>query len=200
MKNSVPLLFGEEERMKTLLSLFKQSFLELKNTRNLTTLAMLMALQLVLSLFGSIPLSDSLKLSCSFLASSAIGMLFGPFCAALTGGLVDVMQAFIKPTGPFFPGFTLTAVLGGIIYGCFLYKDKPTLPRIILSKALVNLLLNIGMNSYWLYLLYGYGFWGMIPSRGLKNLILLPIEVILLYLILPQISKIYRSVSKPTKS
>ncbi len=187
-----------EVRMKSFFALFSQSFLELKKLRNLTILAMLMALQLVLSLYASVQLTDSLKLSFSFVASAVIGMLYGPFCAGLTGGIVDVLQAVIRPTGPFFPGFTVTAVLTGIIFGCFLYKNRPKLPRIILAKAMINLFMNVLLNSFWLYLLYGYGFFALLPTRALKNLILLPVEVLLLYLLLPQIAKIYKIVFKQT--
>ena len=182
--------------MKSFFALFSESFHELKKLRNLTVLAMLMALQLVLSLYASIQLSDSLKLSFAFIASAVIGMLYGPFCAGLIGGLVDVLQAVIRPTGPFFPGFTVTAILTGIIFGCFLYKNRPTLARIILAKTCVNLFMNVLLNSYWLYVLYGYGFFALLPTRALKNLILLPVEALLLYLLLPQIVKIYKSVFK----
>ena len=49
--------------------------------------------------------------------------MLGPWRAALVGILVDILGNFFRgETGQFFIGYTLTALVGGLIYGYFLYK------------------------------------------------------------------------------
>lgn len=176
--------------MNIFLSKFRDSARELRDLRAVTTLAMLMALALVLNLTASIQITESLRLSFGFLATAMMGMLYGPVCAGLAAGLVDIFQYVIKPTGEFFPGFTLTAILGGVLYGIFLYKNHYSLPRLIAVKSIINVFLHLLLNSYWLTFLYGYAFWAKIPGRIIKNVGMLPVEVLLLALLLPQISRI----------
>lgn len=181
--------------MRTYLLKFRDSMLELKSVHAVTQMAMLMALSLILNLFASIQITESLKLSFGFLATAMMGMLFGPSLAAIGAGLIDILQAFIKPTGPYFPGFTLTAALTGVIFGLLLYKNKCTLPRLIIAKALINLLLNLLLNSIFISVLYGSAFWAMLPTRLFKNLVMLPIEVLLLYLLLPNLIRLQKYLS-----
>lgn len=178
--------------MKTFFSLFSDSAREFRNLRSVTTLSMLIAVALVLNLFASIQITDSLRLSFGFLATAIMGMLYGPVCAGFSAGIVDILQFFLKPSGEFFPGYTLTAILGGILYGIFLYKNKFSLPRIISVKCIINVFLHLLLNSYWLTFLYGYAFWLKIPERILKNIAMLPIEIFLMAIILPKIIQIHK--------
>ena len=49
----------------------------------------------------------------------------------------------IKPTGGFFPGFTLVAMLAGVIYGSFYYKKPLTLWRVFAAHLAVSLVCNV---------------------------------------------------------
>lgn len=176
--------------MNKVSSFFRSSAAELKNLRSLTGLSMCLALGIVLSLIGSIQLSPTMKLSLKFLALAVTGMLYGPIGSSLAGIIIDLLVFVIHPTGPYFPGFTLTSMLSGTLFGLFLYKNKTSLLRLILSKTLINILLNLLLNSLWLTILYHQGFWIMIPGRILKNVALLPLEVFLMWLILPRVAKL----------
>jgi ECF transporter S component (folate family) len=81
-------------------------------------------------------------------------------------------------------------MLTGTIFGFFFYKNQTSLSRMILAKVLINLLLNLLLNSLWLHILYNQAFWAMIPGRVLKNIGLLPIEVLLMWLVLPRLAKL----------
>jgi ECF transporter S component (folate family) len=172
---------------------FLHSAKEFKNIHSVTGTAVLMALDLVLSMFVSIQITQTLKLGLAFLAVSLMGMLYGPVMAGIGAGTADVLSAVIRPTGPFFPGFILTAVLGGIFYGCFLYEEKVSIKRLVVCKLMINVLLNILLNSLWLKLLYGKAFFAMLPMRAFKNLALLPVEILLMYLLLPRLKKIKKA-------
>ena len=173
-------------------SLFSNSAREFRNLRSTTTLSMLIAVALVLNLFASIQITDSLRLGFGFIATAIMGMLYGPVCAGVSAGIVDILQFFLKPSGEFFPGYTLTAILGGILYGIFLYKNKYSLPRIIAVKSIINIALHLILNSYWLTFLYGYAFWAKLPERIIKNIAMLPVEILILAILLPQIARIHK--------
>ena len=84
----------------------------------------------------------------------------------------------------------MTAMLGGMVYGCFLYREKCTIFRAIASKSLISLLLNCCLNTFWISLLYGMPFLGALGPRVIKNVVALPFEIILLYIVLNGMSKV----------
>ena len=165
---------------KTLRSRFADSLRTLSRTRTITTVGLLLAIQMVLSSYGVIEVTDSLKISLAHLALTPTAILFGPVAAGLQGALSDILGFIPKPTGPYFPGFTLTACLLGVIYGIALYKTKRTLWHVIAARFAVCLLLNITLNTVFLTMLYGPSRLATLPIRIVKNLIQLPIDCVLL--------------------
>lgn len=108
-----------------ILRMFRDSALELKKLRCITVTAMLIALNLALKTV-TINVTDDLKISFSFLALAAIGMLFGPTVSFLSGTVTDILGLLIANTiGAFNPLFTIVEAVGGMLYGLFLYKLKP---------------------------------------------------------------------------
>lgn len=166
--------------MTKIIDNFRSSSKELKSTYNLAICALLMALTLVISSF-TIQIGDYIKIGFSFIASELAYMLFGPVVGMIFGGAADVFSYIIKPTGAFFPGFTISGILSGLIYGMFLYKKRISFGRILIVKAVVAVLINMLLGTYWLTLLYGKGFMVLFPMRAIKNLIMLPINSALFY-------------------
>ena len=105
------------------------------------------------------------------------------------GGLADLLKYLVNPTGPFFPGFTISGICGGIIYGLVLYKKPLTVKRVILANLLVTVSVNIFLNTYWLTLLYGDAFLVLLPARILKQAVMMPIEVVLFYTVAKVLTK-----------
>ncbi len=173
--------------------LFKDSASEFGRLKSLAGLGMCLALGVVINLFGSFYITATLKLSLGFLVLALIGMLYGPVCGFAAGTFIDVICYLLYPNGPYFIGFTLTTALTGMMFGLFLYRFRTELWRIIVSRTLINLLLNLLLNSLWLTVLYGQAFWAMLPSRIFKNVVLLPVEVALLWLILTPASKLLKN-------
>lgn len=166
--------------MKKMLSLFSNSLKEFKNVTNLTIMAMLMALAIVLGFF-SVQVTESLKIGFSFIPNMLVGLLFGPTATGIFGGVADILKYLIKPTGPFFPGFTISSIIGGIIYGLVLYRKPIRYTRVLVANILVTIFVNMILNTYWLTLLYGNGFFVILPARIVKELIMLPITSILFF-------------------
>lgn len=142
---------------------------------------MLTALNVILFLFFSIQITTFIRFSFSFLPLAVSGAMFGPVVGAIVGGLGDILNFLIKPTGAFFPGFTFNAILTGIIYGFMLYKKPVTLSRVFVTKLMITVIVELLFGTLWLTMMYGDGFFAIFPMRALKNLILLPIETGLLF-------------------
>lgn len=174
-----------------MLSIWVRSFQELKKLRTITGMALLLAVSVIIDQF-SLQLTPSLKVGFGFLVTGLSGMLYGPVCAGLMGGVGDIVRFIIKPTGTFFFGFTLNAILGGVLYGLCFYKNNVTIPRCIISKTLANIIINILLNTLWLSILMGKGFFALLGPRIIKNLIALPIEIVLLWLLLGQLARFFR--------
>lgn len=169
---------------------FRQSAQELKQVRTLTGVAMLLAMSVVISFTASVRVTETIKIGLGYLITALLGMLYGPFTATLAAGAGDLIKYLLKPDGAYFFGFTLTAMLGGVVYGVFFYREKCTIPRAIASKATVSLLLNCLLNTVWVSWLYGMPFLGALGPRVIKNLMALPFEIVLLYVVLNGMNKV----------
>lgn len=171
------------------------------NTQQLVTMALLVALDIVLSRFGSINLWNT-RIGFGFVPIVVAGMLLGPFKAAITAAVADIIGALLVPTGAFFPGLTVTAVLRGILYGVMLKyvpemlakatEDPKKLQRNWLLLCIATTLIDqlaFGMllQSYWLSILYGSPYTGMMASRVPQIAILIPVEFVVL-LFLPRLT------------
>lgn len=151
--------------------------------RAVAVCGMLLALRLILGLF-TVNAGPLLKIGFSYLPVAAAGLLFGPVAGGVVGAAGDVLGYFVRPTGPYFPGFTLTAFLSGFVYGLLLFRRPVKLARTFAAKAAVTLLASVVLDPLWLSILYGKAFAAVVSARILTNLILLPIDTAVLYAVL----------------
>lgn len=149
---------------------------------NLTITAMLVALGVVLNFF-TLDFGAFLKVSFSGLPIAVVGMMFGPVTGGLAGLAADLVKYITHPTGAFFPGFTFNAMLTGFIYGAFLFQAPVRLPRILLCRLTVTVVINVCLNTLWLYMLYGPSMLTALPVRLLKNLISYPLDAAILWML-----------------
>ena len=168
--------------MKRLATLYTQSSQEIRQPRTIATCAMLAAVAIVLGYF-SIELGSSLRIGFSSIPNRLVDYLFGPVVGAYFGGLLDIIKYIIKPTGTFFPGFTFNAMLAGLICGSILYGRKLTLWRVFLAKFLVIMICNVFFNTLWISILYGKAFMVLLPVRLFKNLVMWPIDSVVLFMV-----------------
>ena len=166
--------------MKKLATLFTDSWQEFHQVRTVTVAAMFGALSVVLGYF-TLAIGDYIKIGFSTIANQFVYYLFGPVVGGCFGGALDILKFIIKPTGAFFPGFTIGAVAGGVLYGCFFYKRPITLKRVLAAEFTVALVCNVLLGTLWLSMLYGKGFFALLPMRIFKNLITWPVNSLLFY-------------------
>ncbi|MEG2199856.1 MAG: folate family ECF transporter S component, partial [Anaerovorax sp.] len=108
---------------------------KLKTTK-ITVIAFLMALEIILTRFLSL-FMPFLRLGLGFLPVAITGILYGPLWAGASYAIGDILGMLIYPTGPYFPGFTLTTFLTGVTYGLILHKKQITWKRVIFAASIV---------------------------------------------------------------
>lgn len=169
--------------MKNFFSLIKESALELKNTISLTVTAMLTALYVVLHTFTTIVVSAIIEIRFSGVALAMIGSLYGPVVGGVAGAVGDVLKCLIRPTGSFFPGFTLNEFLRGFIYGAFLYKKQPTLWRVMTASFINALVVDFFLTPLWLTMmgLAQSAYPAMLLARLPKVLVMFVVDTALTY-------------------
>ena len=161
----------------------KDFMLSIKRPQTLAICAMLIALNVALGYF-SIDVTAYLRIGFGFITLPIVTMLFGPLAGCVAGMLQDFVSFIIKPTGGYLFTLTLNVGISGMIYGLMLYKKEITFARIFLTKLVIIIVVNIILNSIGLAPTVGSGLIGILPSRIIKNLLLLPIQSVIVYALL----------------
>lgn len=185
--------------------MFRESAAELKNLRCVTVTGLLIALSMVIESF-TINLGFA-KINFAFLALAAIGMLYGPSVSIMAGAVCDVLGYLVAPEGGFFAIYTLIGAFQGLIYGMIAYRKQPKrtgraydvemsfrlVAARIVDVLIINLVCNTAAN-------YHYGFLrdrtlgAAIAARVVKNLLELPVDIVLIAVVLMAVLKAYQSV------
>ena len=126
-------------------------------TEMLVFTGFMIALAVVLSKLVSINISF-LRIGFGFLPIAVLAILYGPYVAAIGYGVADL----------------------GLIFGWVLYKKEVTFVRALIASALVCLIVNLLLNTWWLTFIIGKGFNVLIASRAVKELVAIPIMAVLI--------------------
>ncbi|MEG0267548.1 MAG: folate family ECF transporter S component [Carnobacterium sp.] len=151
------------------------------DARSISVIGLLMGLEIILTRFVAIE-TPIVRIGFGFLPVAIIAMLYGPWIAGTAAAMTDFMGIMLFPkVALYFPGFTLSAFLVGVIYGLVLYKKPKTLERVIVAVLLTTLFVHLGLNTLWLKIILDKAIYVIFPARVVQNLILAPINCILLY-------------------
>ena len=163
---------------------------EFGNVRVLAFAGLTSALAIILESFPIFLTGQSLKVFFSYIVVSLGCACYGPLVGMASGAVIDTMGFLIAGYGePYFPGYLITAMLSGLIYGVMLYHRKPTIPRIIVTRLLINYGSNVLLGSVWKAMLYGKGYLYYLTTGLVKNTVLIPLEVFLMWLVLTAAEK-----------
>ena len=158
---------------------------QLKNVRILTLAGIITAASIVLESFPIYLLGTSLKIYFSFLVISLGCYVYGPAVGILVGFANDTLGFLISSFGePYFPGYLITAMLSGLIYGALLYRQRITVLRLVVVRLVINYGSNVLLGSVWKAMLYGKGYLYYLTSGAIKNTLMLPVEVFLMWAVL----------------
>ncbi|MBR4199923.1 MAG: folate family ECF transporter S component [Oscillospiraceae bacterium] len=194
------------------MKIFRWSIEEMKNLRAVIVTGLLIAVSMVIESF-TINLGFA-KINFAFLAIAAIGMLYGPSVSLLAGAMCDILGYMVAPDGAFFPLYTVIGAVQGLIYGLIAYRrlsqktgrafDVEMMVRLVIARVVdvvfINLICNTAANFH-------YGFLrdktlgAAIAARVVKNLLELPVDIILIAAVLTAVLKAYEAVfGKPQKA
>ena len=137
-----------------------------KKTLSITYCAILIAIAVVIKLF----MNNLIFFPVSYLGAAKIiaisltpaiimftGILLGPAYGGIAGAVTDLICYMISPQGSYFPGYTLSMALYGIIPAFLLHKRQKTQKigflRILLTAGIAQLVCSVFLNTLWLYIL-----------------------------------------------
>lgn len=171
---------------------FISSAKNFKSVRNLVTIGILLSFVMV---FKFIPIPSgfgSLGITFGYLFLAIACMIYGPVPALAIGATSDLVGFVLKPSGPFFFGYTLTAMLACFIYALCFYKTHITFTRVLIARVFVNIFLNGFLGALWEKIMYDYTSEQFMTNMLLvtmpKNIAYLLPQVIILFVILKLIT------------
>ena len=162
--------------------------------RNLTVMAMLLALRVILGQFTIQPVPEFRFFGVTFIPMAMVAYLYGPWAAIVFGILGDTLGFITRGTGAYFPGFAISEAMVCLIYACFTYRQpvdntRSLVIRVILARICIAVFVFFGLNFLWFRIMAELG---LVPAviaqpaaffissyRLLNNLIQLPIYVAL---------------------
>ena len=156
---------------------------ELKDPHMWVLAALLIAVRIALKSVR-IPLMENLYIGVGFLPNALGSMIYGPALALLAGFVSDTLGALLFPVGAYFPPFAVVEILGSLLFALFLYRAPVTIFRVAASKLSVNVLCNILLTPLLLAWMQGQAAILTSLPRIAKNLLLFPLESVLLVVLL----------------
>ena len=145
-------------------------------TRSLVLAGVFTAITVLLTYVFAVQ-TPFVRFSFGFLPLALYGAFAGPWRAALVAAAADLIGVSLFGTGAFFPGFTLSALLVGAVYGASFHGRPRTVWRVALTFLLVDTAVHLVLNTLWLYLLYGKGVAALLASRVPKIVLCYPLRV-----------------------
>lgn len=160
---------------------------EFKKRRVLIFAALMIALRVALKPL-SIPIAADLRINIAFFINAFGAMVFGPVVAAVAAAVSDTLGCILFPTGVYFFPFIFIEIAGSVIFALFLYRAEVTAKRVILSRFCIDFFVNVVLNTpvMWLYyrMVMGKSYALFDLVRVVKNLVMFPVESVLLVLFL----------------
>lgn len=159
----------------------------MRTNKKIILTAILLALLIILSRLLSIK-TPIMKISFAFVPTMLCAVWLGPKWAVLLNVLGDIIGATLFPIGPYFVGYTISTAVSGLIYGLILYKREGKeysninfLVRLTIATVLVAIVVNMGLNTLCSVITTGKAFWVLLSARIVKQLIMIPIHVIVIF-------------------
>lgn len=182
----------------------RRSPVQQKNkTSMLTSMALLTTVSLVLTRFLSfyIPFmgTQSMRVGFGDVPIILAGLLLGPYAGGLVGLVADVAGATLFPSGPFFPGFTVTAFIVGFMPAFLLKRFKKkeqglTKTKLFLAILCTQLIGSALLNTLWIVILYmspatADKYWALFVIRAPFSLMMSALYTIIVYPLYTRIFK-----------
>ena len=164
--------------------------------------SLLIAMNIVLERWLPIYRTKIFDVNLSFITVAFAAAFLGTPYAVAVGGIGDILGAILFPMGAYFPVFTLTNCIYGMILGEFLHKNA-TILKISLAVIINKITCTLFFNSFWVSLMYFSNGINDFPKAFLARLpqaaIMLVVEFVVLVLVFSRKSKIRTLLDKNLK-
>lgn len=168
--------------------------------RMLVFASLIIALRVAVKML-KIPLAAGLSLSFDCYVNSVGSMIYGPLVSLAVGAVSDTLGCILFPSGAYFFPFIFVEMSSSFIFALFLWKRDLSVLRVLASKFTVNFICNIVLTSIFMKWMY-YVMYGLEDAQAYalinltrigKNLVLFPLESVLITLILAALTPAFRS-------
>ena len=160
----------------------------MSKTKKLVLIALFIAIGVLLKSLTTI-YPQFTKFSLVFVPCVTGASLLGPIPGAIIGALTDVISYLIRMDGPYYPGFTLSDLLKGLIYGLFLFKKPKTILNITPAILTVIIFIDFLINSFWINNLFGMPLKAAFVSKLATLPIYAAIQISVMYLLFKYLEK-----------
>lgn len=146
----------------------------------LVTVALLTAMEIVLEKFCGIN-TLGMKIGFGFVPVAVAAMLYGAIGGGIVGGVGDLIGSLLFPTGTYFPGFTVTAILCGVVWSLFLrHKDDKYPVRVLVPTLINNLIFGLCINTFFITLIAGKKtYFAWLVARLPEYAVMIPLTLVL---------------------
>jgi ECF transporter S component (folate family) len=163
---------------------------KLFTVQDLAILAILIAFLVVFTRLLSFT-SQFLRIGFACIPATIIGVMYPWYWSAIAGVVADLLGMALFPTGgAYFPGFTLSAFIIGVLYSFFYYEKEASWIRVAIATIVIVALDSLILTPLWLNLMYQTPFKALLAIRFVKAPITIVVQTLLTKIILDRMSKI----------
>lgn len=164
------------------------------NLRLVVLLAIFIALTVIVGIFLTFG-TNIMQIRFTFIVEAIMAAFGGSLWTGLAMGISDILSTLLFGHFGYFPGFTLSALIVGIIYGFFFYKKKLDWNSwkdwiyVLVAMAVVMLVDTVFFNTLWVSILYHNSFSVYMMTR-LPLLWQIPFRTLVIMIVLPALQRI----------
>jgi len=160
------------------------------NVRRLAITAMMIAMEIILHRFLAYQ-GQSVQINIAFLPIFVVAVAYGPIWSGLAWAIGDTLGTFIAGNGAWFPLFTLTNFISGILMGFFFYRKEIKFVRVLIYVLVNAVFCSLFLQT--LFLTVYFNDWAMGFEAGLdsyltrlglrliQNAVLVPVQLAIIY-------------------
>ena len=156
-----------------------------KTVLKMTYAGVFIALSIVLTRVFTVPIQiagiQAIRINLGFIPIILAGIILGPKYGGAVGGIADILGYLLNSGGgAYFPGFTLTSAMVGILPALMMLKFKLNIFILFVSIFITTLTVTV-LNTFWLVILFNKGFMILLVPRLLSLLIMCPVYTFFVY-------------------
>ena len=167
---------------------------KLKTVKDLCSLGVLIAIAVVLAVYGTVRVGSAIKISFKFIPVFITAAVFGPIWGGTVGALADILAYIVSPVGgAFLPQITMIEFMYGFTYGLFFFNMNrwdgyKSMIKIIICVIFQITVLNLWMTTKMLTPIMHMSFNNLLVMRAVSGVINMAIQLIVISIMSKYIS------------